>query len=558
MEIGSSYSSGAVSRPITTQSGSYKPASGAGSRTVVVVPDDVAALLPTDPGADMSPGRVKKMRDVIGQRYGAAVAKTAFREIEYRQTPTERGFSGRFGFKSPKDIKGHHLTTATLRALEMASPNVRAHAVKQRAESDLKRLEPQVGLLQTALEDKEKEHKDIYDKYVSGDFTFMRSGDLKKDIEALRGDIKLLNSAIAETKKDLKSAQDTITAYQSNPLGATDFGKAQQTLDQVDDDPKFHSLLNDVYARGEALYGGSGTAHRAKPVGDTGTEMAKDVGISVGKNLVGIALPPVAVGMAWYSAIKAEDRQRRLGNAAKLLDDRPLARTVAKSMEASAELEKNKAAIAGTASFVMMGATGHFAGIGIPALKAVANPITSAIGAAVSHAALSGHMSQIGAQALSTMTSDAAGRGLSEIQNRSLAPMASGGSVNPGTTTRATELPLPEGTVPPTVPVKIKTDAGDRVKEFDMAKAGPALLHYLGPAVGNTHDPLEKNRSDLRDLFGAQPRDSFVPGTKVSDEEHKLDEKIATALDNPAAQGAAALIRSVSPLRLLHIAQGWR
>ena len=56
--------------------------------------------------------------------------------------------------------------------------------------------------------------------------------------------------------------------------------------------------------------------------------------------------------------------------------------------------------------------------------------------------------------------------------------------------------------------------------------------------------------------MGAKSEDDFVPGAKRSAEERELDAKIAKALDNPDAEGAAKLIQSVSPLRLLHIAQG--
>jgi flagellar biosynthesis chaperone FliJ len=559
MEIGRSQGQYGVASPtVAARSGSYKPASGGGSRTVVVVPDDIAKLLPKDSGADVKPQQVEKMRAIVKKRYGEAVANTAFREINYRQAKVKRGIKGFIGQTSAKAIKGHHLTTATLRALEMASPNVGARAVKQRSETILAKLEPRAAELRRTLKDKQDELRRIYAEYVPESHTFIDAGPLRSEIAKLEGQINDLDQAIDEAKKDLQSATQTITDYQNNPLHATAFGKAQQALAKVDDDPEFHSLLNNTYARGEALHGGSGTAHRIKPVGDTGTAMAKDVAVTAGKNLVGIALPPVAVGMAWYSAIPAEDRQRRLGSAAKFLDDHPLARTMAKSMEAGAEVAKNKAAIAGTASFVLMGATAHFAGVGIPALKAVANPITGAIGSAVSNAALGGHMSQIGAQALSTLSGDAAGRVLGEVQNRTLTSLAPGSSGTTKTMARPEEIPLPEGTVPPTVPVKIKTDGGDRIKEFDMGKAGPALLHYLGPRVGDTSDPQEQNRKELRDLLGARPEDDFVPGRKVPAEERELDEKVARALDNPDAKGAAGLIRSVSPLRLLHIAEGWR
>jgi hypothetical protein len=548
MDIGSSSDRYRVTPPVGSGSGSYQSASGTGSRTVVVVPDDVKALLPEKAGQTVSAQQVAKMRAVIKARYGEAIAKTAFREIEYRQTPAERGLRGRFGIKTAKEVKGHHLTTATLRALEMASPNVRAHAVKQRADSALAALEPKAAELRTSLKEKRQDYSRIYSEHVQGDYTF-GAAPLSKQIAEIEGELEDLDQAIAEEKKNQQAALQSIADYQNNPLDATAFGKAQQRLDKVGADRGFHSLLNDTYARGEALHGKGGTAHRITPTADTPKAIAKEV--------VGVVLPPVGVAMAFHSAIKAEDRQRRLGNAAKFLDDHPLAKTVAKSIEATAEVEKNKAALTGTVAFVAMGATAHFAPVALPGLTAVANPLSSAVGSGVSNA-LSGHMSHVGAQVLSTTSSIATGRAFGEVQGRAARSVAPGSTGSARAVAQPQEVPLPEGTIPPTVPIEIDTPEGKRTKEFDLGKAGPALLHYLGPKVGDTGDPQEQNRKELRDLLGARPGDDFVPGAKVSAEEHELHEKVARALDNPDAKGAAELIRSVSPLRLLHIAQGWR
>ena len=536
------------SPPSGLRSGSYKSESSGTRRTVVVVPPNIETLLPTSPDATMSSSQVAKMREAVKTHYGATVANSAFREIDYRQNPTQRGFFGRFGVKSGKDIRGHHLMTATLRALEMSSPNVRAAGVKQRAEATLKQVEPAAKELAGRLQSKMNEEKEILDDYSPMRDSF-RLTNLRKEIEELKPQLEELNSIVATAIKERDDAIRTLDGFARSPLDATDFGKAQQRLDKVDSDLRFRTLLNDTYARGEALHGGSGTAYRMKPTSEAPKTVAKE--------LIGIALPPIGVALAFRSAIKAEDRQRRLGNAAKFLDAHPLAKTVAKSMEAAAEGEKNKAAIAGTVSFVAIGATAHFAPVALPGLKAISNPLSSVVGSGVSQA-LTGHMGHVGIKALSTTSSIATGRLYSEVQGQTSSSLAPSRSGKTFIEVQPVEVPLPEGTIPPTIPVKIATDEGERTKEFDMTKAGPALLHYLGPQVGDTSSSQEQNRKELRDLFGAKPEDDLDPTVKRSEDERKRDSEIAHALDDPSQPGAADLIRSVSPLRLLHIAQGWR
>ncbi|MEO1019541.1 MAG: hypothetical protein AAFY56_17895, partial [Pseudomonadota bacterium] len=472
------------------------------------------------------------MKDAIATHYGDKVADAAFREIDYRSKAVSRGFFGRFKSKS---VTGHHLMTATARAIELAAPQIGARARREVATHALAAHAEALETAQRDLASANDQLDGLYEEQSdSMSFSLVRSQEiegLKRDIAALKGAVADIQRGIEQSTADKLRAEDDLASFSVTPLAQSQFGKAQKALAQVAEDNRFFSLLNDQYARGQAVHGGGGSAQRI---------FSKTTLKTVGKEGFSYALPPVAVGKAFYSAIRAEDRERRFAAIGKHIGANPLSKAMAKTLSAKAEQEKWKKGLGATVGFVAMGLTLHLGPLAMPgiglATKSAGQAASHSVARSTSHA-----LGKAGSKDLAYTASKATGFGINRTgtglgkfgAKRALLPGK--GRYRSATSIQETIDAQITGNTLPTIPVKMI--GSNRIKEFNLGepKVAQALLHYLGPKV-DTHaiargDANEARRKELRDLIGVSGDDeNLIPGKS---DDPKRDKEIGYALDKP-------------------------
>ncbi|HMR29394.1 MAG TPA: hypothetical protein PKA13_01290 [Geminicoccaceae bacterium] len=328
-----------------------------------------------------------------------------------------------------------------------------------------------------------------------------------------------------------------LDALRSGPM----LRRAQALLDHVGEDPRFTALM-DKTSPGKMTGGALGTAESV---------MASLAPSKLLTKAVTTIAAPVGIASLFYRAVSAEDRERRLGEVSKHLDNAPLAKGLAKSLAAANEMEKWKLGIQGTLGFVGFAVTVP----GASAMTALMSPLTSAI----SHGVVSQGASELVGKATGSLVQTGIKKALDTGAEKGLGKFADShrqGMDASELREQLAKFELPEGSALPVIPVRpFGPQHAERILPLSDPEVASAFLAYLGPKADDamlrdpSKAPMEERRLAMREeLFGAARDENLVPGKKVEG-----DGELISQLDDRRG----SLADRMSPLHLLHAALGW-
>ena len=463
-------------------------------------------------------------------------------------------------------------TTAKLQAFNKAldqpllakEDEVRLTGLQTSTETSIASKKEKITALESrisALEDRVKDKESDLQMYADGPFTRVSAPGIWGELDAANAELTKAKEDLVAAKKQLSSSEaslvqikEELTALKVGPS----YRRAQKMLDNVGDDPRFMKLL-DKLAPGKASGGALGKLESGFASITPGEVM---------KKVVTTAVAPLGVARFFYTAVKAEDRERRLDTAKGHMQEYPLAKGMAESLARANEKEKWQAGLQGTLSFVSMALTVKLPGV-TSAMGALTGPLTSGLAHTVSEGAHSALGSIVGgATSMATdyainsgpfsAVTKAVSKGMDQVPESHAEDLSSR-----EIRSALNKLAVPDGTAMPMIPVKPFGPGSQIVRDLPLAdpEVAVAFLTYLGPPADQAmlRDPgtreMETRRLTIREeMFGAKPTEDITPGEA---RDTRLEKQLVSELDSRGSvRPSSATVRQTSPLHLLTASMG--
>ncbi len=432
------------------------------------------------------------------------------------------------------------------KALEkpLTGDEVQIEKSRQRAERLLETAGELVEEARTELQAARRNQADKqrdYDEYAQpGSYSPGLRESLEKAqrrLEDAKTQLTDAQSAHAMAQKRVENLDDQLLAIRGGP----ELRRTQALLDHVGDDDRFNEVL-DRMAPGKAAGGALGKAESV---------INKGIFQKIVEKITSLTIPFLKVGLSFRSAIKAEDRERRLENASKTMDDRPFAKALATSLSRDGEMQKWKFGMKGTLNMVGTGAALH----GASAFGAVTQPLAGAVTQSVTQ--------HTGSHLLSMGVNKGVQKGVKKLVTTGMSRLgdevvrASSNPNGPPVRSRMDKSVLVSGSALPVIPVKpFKNRDTERILPLSDPKVAQALLVYLGPKADTEMlaDPAkseqEERRLNLRrEMFGADDGLDLKPGGGTAE-----DKSVIQELDMSKPSDTVA---DTNSLKLLYLGMGW-
>lgn len=430
---------------------------------------------------------------------------------------------------------------------------------------EVETLKKEILNLQKGVEEKERNLNDYSPseglRSVSSSGLTGELKSAKEQLQTAKENLDKANLSLEESKQALQKTNDKLTALKVGPH----FRRAQQLMNNIGQDERFTRILDEL-SPGKISGGTLGKLEKTLTLPKPGEILEK---------VVTKAIPPVGVFKLFWSAIKAEDRERCLGTAKEHMKDFPLAQGLAESLAKASETEKWKLGFQGTFSFLSTALTSPLPG-GHSIMGTVTGKMTESMHLVQPHhsfdqmvrskvLAFSEQVQESLKETIHDNIKDTVQEKVQDKFQDELIESQMGMEEAKELRHAMKKLIVPDGTSMPVIPVKPFSGESGVVRDLPLTdpEVSIALLTYLGPpedkGMLNSTDSKVRENEERRlllrqEMFGAEPNEDLSPGKSKNPEQEK---KLVNELNSKGTRNESfEIVKKTCPLHLLNTGLG--